>query len=418
MYRIFWIGLTCLAMCSAPTAAEEPRFDAAALEFFEKRVRPVLVQRCYECHSGAIEEPKGGLRLDSRTAILNGGDTGPAIDAAAPGKSLLIDAINYGEIYQMPPKSKLPDEEIAVLTRWVEMGVPWPKEEAAGSIAKDEFDLDARKQSHWAWRPVQRVSAPEMNDASWPLAPLDKFILARLEENGIKPAAPADRRTLLRRLHFDLIGLPPSPEEVEAFVRDESPHALEAAVDALLDSPHFGERWGRHWLDLVRYAESRGHEFDYDVPGAWQYRDYVIRALNADTPYDQFVVEHIAGDLLPQPRLHPEGLNESILGTGFWFLGEWVHSPVDIRQDEADRVDNMLDVASKTFLGVTLACARCHDHKFDAISQRDYYAMAGFLQSSTYRQAPFDSMEQNARVARHWESVQGESRPQLAAALV
>jgi hypothetical protein len=223
----------------------------------------------------------------------------------------------------------------------------------------------------------------------------------------------------LRRLYFDLIGLPPTPEEVEAFVGDGDPQALERVVDRLLDSAHFGERWGRHWLDLVRYAESRGHEFDYDVPGAWHYRDYVIRALNADVPYDQFVVEHIAGDLLPQPRMNPEeSFNESILGAGFWFLGEWVHSPVDIRQDEMDRVDNMLDVASKTFLGITLACARCHDHKFDAISQRDYYAMAGFLQSTTYRQACFDSMEQNARVAAEWNKAQEATRPKLAAAFV
>jgi hypothetical protein len=400
--------------------AEEAEFDGAALEFFEKSVRPVLAQRCFECHSGAVEEPKGGLRLDSREAALAGGDTGPAIDAEAPKKSLLIDAINYGDLYQMPPKSKLPEAEIAILTRWVEMGAPWPKEDGkAASLAKEEFDLAARKASHWAWRPVGQVAPPAVKDASWPIQPLDAFILANLEGKGIGPAAPADRRTLLRRLYFDLIGLPPSPEEVKAFVCNEEPKELEITVDRLLDSPHFGERWGRHWLDLVRYAESRGHEFDYDVPGAWHYRDYVIRALNADVPYDQFVMEHIAGDLLPQPRLNPdEGFNESILGTGFWFLGEWVHSPVDIRQDEADRIDNMLDVASKTFLGMTLACARCHDHKFDAISQRDYYSMAGFLQSSTYRQACFDSMEPNYRVAAEWKSLQDSSRPKLAAAIV
>ena len=171
-------------------------------------------------------------------------------------------------------------------------------------------------------------------------------------------------------------------------------------VDALLSSPHFGERWGRHWLDLVRYAESRGHEFDNDTPNAFQYRDYVIRALNADVPYDQFVREHIAGDLIAEPRLHPEhGFNESVLGTGFWFLGEWVHSPVDIRKDEADRFDNMIDVMSKTFLGVTVACARCHDHKFDAISTADYYSLSGFLQSSDYRQVRFESLEHNRRIA-------------------
>ena len=197
-----------------------------------------------------------------------------------------------------------------------------------------------------------------------------------------------------------MIGLPPTADEVKAFIQNKKPQATEHAVDQLLESPHFGERWGRHWLDIIRYAESRGHEFDNDTPNAFQYRDYVIRALNADIPYDQFVREHIAGDLLQNPRLHPkEHFNESVLGTGFWFLGEWVHSPVDIRKDEADRFDNMIDVFSKTFLGVTVACARCHDHKYDAISTADYYSLSGFLQSSDYRQVRFESMEQNRKTA-------------------
>ena len=236
---------------------------------------------------------------------------------------------------------------------------------------------------------------------AWPRNEVDRHILARLEKVGLVPSRDADRPALLRRLYFDLIGLPPTPEEIEAFVADQDSQAVGKVVDRLLDSQHFGERWGRHWLDLVRYAESRGHEFDNDTPNAFQYRDYVIRALNADVPYDQFVREHIAGDLLAEPRLHPtEKFNESMLGTGFWFLGEWVHSPVDIRKDEADRFDNMLDVMSKTFLGVTVACARCHDHKFDAISTADYYSLSGFLQSSDYRQVRFESIEQNRRVAR------------------
>ena len=200
---------------------------------------------------------------------------------------------------------------------------------------------------------------------------------------------------------FDLIGLPPTPDEIDAFLRDDSPDAFDKVVDRLLASPQFGERWARHWLDLVRYAETRGHEFDYVIPNAYQYRDYVIRAFNADVPYDQFVTEHVAGDLLDQPRLHPtEGFNESILGTGFWFLGEEVHSPVDIRQDEADRFDNRIDVLTKTFLGLTVSCARCHDHKFDAISTKDYYSLFGFLESSSYRLVRFEALEQNRRVAR------------------
>src|SRR5207244_2072482 len=211
------------------------------------------------------------------------------------------------------------------------------------------------------------------------------------EAKGLRPAEPADRRTWIRRVTFDLIGLPPTPAEIDAFLTDDSPQAFERVVDRLLASPHYGEHWARHWFDLVRYAESRGHEFDPNIPNAWQYRDYAIRAFNADVPYNQFVTEHIAGDLIARPRLHlTQKFNESILGTGFWFLGEEVHSPVDIRQDQADRFDNRIDVLTKTFLGLTVACARCHDHKFDAISTQDYYALYGFQSSSSYRLVRFD----------------------------
>ncbi len=227
-------------------------------------------------------------------------------------------------------------------------------------------------------------------------------------------SSDVDRAALIRRLYFDLIGLPPTPEQVATALADSSEGGTERLVDELLKSPHFGERWGRHWLDLVRYAESRGHEFDNDAPNAFQYRDYVIRAFNADVPYDQLVREHIAGDLLNSPRLNPQqGFNESILGTGFWFLGEWVHSPVDIRKDESDRFDNMIDVMSKTFLGMTVACARCHDHKFDAISTADYYSLSGFLQSSDYRQVPFESIEKNRQVAKQLVDLDAKYQRQI-----
>lgn len=279
---------------------------------------------------------------------------------------------------------------------------------------RKEFDLERRKAEFWVWKPIANVNSLEIRDDAWPRNEIDRHVLAKLEESALKPSADAERAALLRRLYFDLVGLPPTPEEVEAFLENTEAGALEHVVDGLLDSPHFGERWGRHWLDLVRYAESRGHEFDNDTPNAFQYRDYVIRALNADVPYDQFVREHIAGDLLPEPRLHPEKqFNESVLGTGFWFLGEWVHSPVDIRKDEADRFDNMLDVMSKTFLGVTVACARCHDHKFDAISTADYYSLSGFLQSSDYRQVRFESIEQNRRIAEQLSSVDAKYQRQI-----
>jgi mono/diheme cytochrome c family protein/cytochrome c553 len=388
------------ATADAQPAEAAGTFDAAAIEFFEKQIRPIFARRCHECHGSTVAEPKGGLRLTSRATLLRGGDTGPAVVSREPEKSLLIDAINYRGDYEMPPKSKLPAEEIAALTKWVSLGAPWPKEEAVAALAARKFDLNQRKAEHWCWQPLAVASPPPFKSKEWVRTAIDRFILAKLEEKGLQPAAPADRRTLIRRLSFDLVGLPPAPAEVEAFVSDASPRAIETVVDRLLNSPHFGERWGRHWLDLMRYAESRGHEYDYDAPNAFQYRDYVIRALNADVPYNEIVTEHIAGDLVEKPRLHPaKGFNESILGTGFWYLGDAVHSPVDIRKDETDRFDNAIDVLGKAFLGLTIACARCHDHKFDAISTADYYALAGFLQSSDYRQVRFETMEHNRRIA-------------------
>ncbi|HUE71859.1 MAG TPA: PSD1 and planctomycete cytochrome C domain-containing protein [Pirellulaceae bacterium] len=395
-------GLLAQALCAA---------DEEGVEFFEKQIRPILIARCYDCHSGKLAdgetEPKGGLRLDSREATLKGGDTGPAVVPGKAKESLLVDAVNYGELYQMPPKSKLPAEEIAALTKWVEMGAPWPKEVVTATAGSEtKFDLANRQAEHWCWKPLRAATPPKVNSEGWIQQPLDRFILAKLEEKGVTPSPPADKRTLIRRAYFDLIGLPPTPEEVEAFVTDSSPQAFEKVVDELLASPHFGERWARHWLDLVRYAESRGHEFDYNIPNAFEYRDYVIRALNADVPYDQFVIEHVAGDLLEKPRLHPtEKWNESIIGTGFWFFGEWIHSPVDIRKDETDRIDNMIDVFSKTFLGLTVSCARCHDHKFDAISLADYYALSGYLQSSSYRLARFETWESDRQFAQELEAI-------------
>ncbi len=333
--------------------------------------------------------------------MLKGGETGPAIVPGEPAESLLIQAVNWTEL-EMPPKSKLPDGEIAILTRWVESGAVWPDEAPATEPQKAAFPLQQRIASHWSWRPVTDPARPTVADGNWPAADHDYFILNKLEAAKLAPAPPADRYTLIRRAYFDLIGLPPTPQQVNTFVDDARPtrEAFATVVDELLRSPHFGERWARHWLDLVRYAESRGHEFDHNAANAYQYRDYVIRALNADVPYDQFIVEHLAGDLLSQPRLHPEqGFNESVLGTGFWYLGDWVHSPVDIRRDETDRIDNMIDTIGRAFLGLTIGCARCHDHKFDAITQDDYYALAGYVQSSQYRQVRFDSMEHNRQVA-------------------
>ncbi|TWT54951.1 Planctomycete cytochrome C [Rubripirellula amarantea] len=386
------IGRTTHAAELSPTSDE--------LEFFEKEVRPVLAEHCYSCHSVDAKKVQAGLLVDSRASLIRGGDSGEALVPGDADASLLIEAVRY-DSYEMPPKGKLPDQDIEALERWVEMGAPWPVEDApSGEAALPEFDLLQRKSDHWAWQPIKSSAVPSVENESWPRDDLDHFVLAKLEQANLQPAGDVDRAAILRRLYFDLIGLPPTPEQTAAFLNDTAPGSTKRLVDELLDSPHFGERWGRHWLDLVRYAESRGHEFDNDAPNAYQYRDYVIRGLNADVPYDQWVREHIAGDLLAHPRLNPDkGFNESILGTGFWFLGEWVHSPVDIRKDESDRFDNMIDVMSKTFLGVTVACARCHDHKFDAISTADYYSLSGFLQSSDYCQVRFESLEHNQEIA-------------------
>ena len=380
-------------ICLPCVAAVEPTSEQ--LEFFEKKIRPVLSERCYKCHSVQSEKLKGGLLLDSFEGLMKGGEDGPVFTPDHPEKSRLIEALEYqNPDLQMPPKGKLPNEQIAAFTDWLKMGAPWSKEEApkpVKAVKTPSFDLEKRRREHWAWQPIKAVNPPAVKNAGWPSNQVDQFILARLEQNELRPAPPAERRTLIRRVYFDLIGLPPQPGEVEEFVQDKSSDAYERVVDRLLASPRFGERWARHWLDLVRYAETLGHEFDYRLPNAWRYRDYVIRAFNADVPYDKFVMEHIAGDLLPNPRRHPtEHFNESIIGTGFYWLGQRVHSPVDIRQDESDIIDNQIDVLSKTFLGLTVACARCHDHKFDAIAARDYYALYGVLESSHYAQRSID----------------------------
>lgn len=395
-----WIAASAVFLLQGqPLAAED------AAEFFEKRIRPVLAEHCYECHSGASKKLKGGLRVDSRAALLQGGDTGPAIVPGRPESSLLLTAIAHrDENLVMPPrKPKLPDAVIADLERWIREDAAWPAGDAASPpIDAERFNIPERKARWpWIWEMPRRHAVPPVEDRTWPAGPVDQFILARLEREGLKPAPPAEPGIWLRRVHFALIGLPPSPEEIAAFLNDRSLDARARVVDRLLASPHFGERWARHWLDLVRYAESRGHESDYIIPNAYEYRDYVIRAFNADVPYDEFVREHIAGDLLPRPRRHREaGYNESILGTGWAFLGEEIHAPVDTRQDENERVDNRLDVLTKTFLGLTVSCARCHDHKFDAITQRDYYALAGFFVSSGQRLARFETIEFEREAAK------------------
>jgi hypothetical protein len=368
------------------------------LAFFETKIRPILADSCYECHSAKAKKLKGGLRLDHRSHLLTGGDNGPAIVPGKPDESLLIIAVSYKDVdLEMPPKTRLSDAQVADLRKWVELGALWPDEPEplANSANRDVFDFDTRRAEHWCWQPVQPYKGS-----------IDSFIDAKLAKAGLESAPPADKRTLIRRLSFDLIGLPPSPAEVDAFLADDSPQAYSALVDRLLASPHYGEKWARHWLDLFRYAESYGHEFDYALPHATTYRDYLIRSLNDDIPYDQLIREHIAGDLLPNAR------KEASIGTAFWWFGEAVHAPTDVRQDEADRVDNQIDVMSKAFLGLTIACARCHDHKFDAISSADYYGMAGFLQSSRRQETILDPDD---TIAQAVANIQQEQEAQVLA---
>jgi len=404
-----------VALVADPARPAEP--TAEAIEFFEKKIRPVLVKHCHECHTGA--KPKGKLLLDSRAALLKGGDSGAAIVPGQPDKSLLLTAIRYtSDELRMPRKSRLADAVVADFARWIELGAPWPESgNGAGAVAK-EFDLNERKK-FWCWQPLRPVAVPEVKHKEWVKSPIDAFVLAPLEAADLRPAPAADRRTLVRRATYDLIGLPPTPAEMEAALADRSDDWFAKVVDRLLASPHYGERWGRHWLDLVRYAETYGHEFDFEIPDAYLYRDYVIRAFNADVPYDRFVQEHVAGDLLPKPRRHPtEGFNESIIGSGFWFLHEAVHSPVDTRVDEANRIDNQIDVFTKTFLGLTVSCARCHDHKFDAISTKDYHALMGYLQTARQQRAFIDLPERLAKPLGELVALQGEARKLARAATV
>jgi cytochrome c553 len=395
-------SLLVLPLVAAIVLAADPTPEQT--ERFEKTIRPILVEHCYKCHSAQSKKVKGGLRVDGRKLLLDGGDGGPALVPGEPAKSKLIEAVKYtNNDMLMPPVGKLPADAIAALEAWVKEGAPWPNEVPPPPPPPgkgDDFDLAQRKAAHWAWKPIGQFQVPSSKLQVEGTKPVDAFILARLEKAGLKPSPAADKLTLLRRVTFALTGLPPTPAEVLAFEKDTAADAYEKVVDRLLASPAFGERWARHWLDLARYAETRGHEFEPEIPNAYQYRDYVIRALNADVPYNRFVKEQLAGDCLPDPRVDAKtGTNESAIGSFFWHLGEEVHSPVDIRADQADRFDNRIDVATKTFLGLTVSCARCHDHKFDAIPTKDYYALFGLLEGSTYRQIRIDGWKQNREVA-------------------
>jgi hypothetical protein len=373
-----WCLVATIGLFGARAHADEvPKFSAAELDFFETRIRPVLVEHCYECHAADADVLQGGLLLDSREGLLAGGDSGPAAVPGKPAESLLLEALRY-ESFEMPPDGKLPDELIADFERWIERGAPDPR---VGGVTPLRPGIDIEEgRKFWCFQPIQSHEPPSVANAAWLHCDVDRFLLARLEERKLQPAADAERATWLRRVTFDLIGLPPTPEEIDAFVNDASPQAHERVVDRLLASPHFGERWGRHWLDVARFAESSGGGRSLIFKDAWRYRDYVIASFNQDKPLDEFITEQIAGDLLPHADDAKE--RDHLVATAYLLLGAHNYEEQDKRLLEMDVVDEQLDTISRGLLGMTVACARCHDHKFDPIPTADYYALAGIFRST------------------------------------
>ena len=366
--------------------AEEPT------DFFENKVRPLLVEHCYSCHSAEAEAKgklKAGLHMDSLEGLKKGGDSGPALTPGDPAKSLILEAVNYqNEDMAMPPKAKLDDIQIQILTEWVRMGSPWPGSVAAalaGAHGEEPYDWAKFRTCHWSFLPIAKSTPPEVREAGWVQSEIDRFVLARLEAAELKPNPPAERHLLIRRAYLDLTGLPPTPEQVTAFLADESSAAFTKVVDSLLASTHYGERWARHWLDVARYSDGHGGFGDERaLPNAWRYRDWVVAAFNSDMPYDQFVTRQIAGDMLKE--------NPDPVATGFFVVGPTYRDdggdPEAKAVFEAETLSDRVDTFSRAFLGLTAACARCHDHKFDPITIKDYYAIAGVFRNTGQQEHP------------------------------
>ncbi len=375
MHRVCLLLFAVLQLSEA--RGQEPTATPDQIQFFETKIRPVLVEHCYECHAAGAKTVQGGLRVDHREGLRKGGDTGAAIVPGNGKQSLLLSALRYEEV-EMPPKRKLSESIIKDFEAWIAMGAPDPRETAADAQQRT-IDLEAGRK-HWAFQPIANPPTPLVKDGSWPIDPLDHFILKQLETVGLRPVADADRYTWLRRVSLDLTGLPPTPAEIDFFVRDNSPRACEIVVDRLLGSRAFGERWARHWLDLTGYADMIGTSNNVFAEHAWRYRDYLIESYRKDKPFDRFVREQIAGDLLP--GISPEERAESITATGFLMVGDVEIVEPDKAKLEADHIDTQVSKIGMTFLGMTLGCVRCHDHKFDPIALTDYYGIAGMLRSS------------------------------------
>lgn len=355
-----------------------------ALDFFEKQVRPLLVRQCYECHGPETDQGEGKLRLDSRAAILRGGQSGPAVIPGKPGESLLIHAVNHDPaVESMPPRRRLENKDVATLVRWVEMKAPWPGAAPADAQQRPEVaeaTLTDRERRFWAFTAPREPTIPTVKRQAWVRSPIDALVLERIEKAGLEPAPVANRETLIRRATFDLHGLPPTPDQVAAFVRDPAPDAFRKLVDRLLESPRYGEKWGRHWMDVARYSDSNGMDDNIAYTESWRYRDYVIAAFNEDKPYDQFVREQIAGDMIADWEAPNRA--ESLVATTFLMLGPKMPSADDPVKQQLDIVDEQLDTVGRAFMAMTIGCARCHAHKFDPFSSRDYYALAGIFKST------------------------------------
>ena len=396
-----------MVLLADATALSEPTPEQAA--FFESKVRPLLVANCQDCHGE--DEANANLRLDSIGAILGGGDSGPVVVPGKPENSLMMKAVSYNNAQlQMPPDDKLGDEQIATLKQWIAMGAPWPGADPAVTpqTPRKEFQITDEDRAWWAFQPLPDQESQIANRKSQIAEPIYAFILDKLSANGIAPNSPAGKRELIRRATFDLIGLPPTPEDVDAFVADNSPDAYPKLIDRLLASPHYGERWARHWLDVVRFAQSNGYERDDEKPEIWRYRDYVVRAFNDDKPYDQFIREQLAGDELAVGRISnpsrkpaetpstEDGLKiratgdeyDSLIATGFYRLGVCDDEPDDKQMAVFDDLDDIVTTTSHAFLGLTINCARCHDHKFDPIAQADYYSFLAFFRNIRRYEAP------------------------------
>ncbi len=380
--------------------ADDP--SAEAIDFFESKIRPLLLQRCVECHGDS--EPEGELSLTSKKGLTRGGTLGPAVVPGKPKESLLISAINHDAFLKMPPKDKLQTSELALMSKWVAMGAPWPATASKEDVASPEKKLEQVEftdiqKSFWAYQPLRSSQPPKVDQSDWSRSPIDAFVLERLQAKGLEPAVPTSKRNLIRRATYDLIGLPPTEDEIESFLHDDSPNAFSTVVDRLLASPRYGEKWGRHWLDVARFADSNGLDENIAYANAFRYRDYVVSSFNKDTAYDRFVQEQIAGDLLEtNPDQSPEQAEslERYAATGFLAIGAKMLAEDDPLKMQMDIIDEQLSTVCQAFMGMTIGCARCHDHKFDPIPTADYYALAGIFKSTK-------TMENHKVVAKWFE---------------